>query len=910
MGSDPRPRELALALDALLESAPVGMALLDRELRLVWINEALAGFASRPGRDYRGLKLGGLWPCEAAALEPLALRALEGAPMAQHELPAEGAAPGERRWLLVRCGPVRTDAGVLAGLTVVDITVRKRAEETVAAERARLDTVLRQLPVAAVIVEAPSGRTLVVNPMVGVVMRTEPMFASGLDDYQRYVLLRLDGRPYQLEERPLVRALQKGERVTDEDLWYIAPDGVRLCLRASAAPVIDPQGRIIAAVLTFYDVTDRLRGEEELREREERLRLLVEDVKDYGIYMLDPQGHVASWNKGAERITGYRAEEVIGRSQTAFYPQEDVLLGKADRFLRVTVERGRFEEEGWRLRKDGSRFWANVTFTAMRDPNGRLRGFSSIVHDITERKLIEEALRESNRRIAITLESISDGFCALDRDWRFTFVNPEAERLLRRRRTELIGRRFLDVFPRLRDTAFHREFARAFADGVALDFEQPHGATWFDVRAYPSGIGLSIYFRDVTHLHGVKSAQQVLAATGKQLAESLDYEQTIEQVVRMAVPDLADWCVAVVGDGSRPEHFTLAHEDPTEQARGRELLLELQPRLRASAGISRVLRAGEPELCVDLPDGWPGAIARDEDERERLEHLELVSAMAVPLRARGRTLGALAFLGARRRCRYRPTDLSLAEEVGRRAALAVDNARLYREAQAAIRAREDVVSVATHDLRGPIGALKLRTELLLRKLGQGAPPEALAEGLADLDRQIERLKQLVVFFLEASRATSGQLDLDLEAVDLAQLVRESVARFQDRCDQTGSRVEVRAEESRVGRWDRRRLEQVVNNLLSNALKFGRGKPIEISVDGDADVARFEVRDHGGGIAAEEQEKIFERFQQGAGATTGVGLGLYIVRRIVEALGGAIGVESRLGAGATFRVQLPRAGPCP
>src|SRR5262249_13210571 len=154
-----------------------------------------------------------------------------------------------------------------------------------------------------------------------------------------------------------------------------------------------------------------------------RFRQLVEGVSDYAIFMLDPMGRVATWNAGAERITGYREEDVVGRHSSIFHPHEDVLLGKHDMPLRVAAARGRFHVEGWRLRKDGSLFLASIVLTAIRDPGGELRGFSKIVRDVTEHRLIEQALAESSRQTATILESISDAFCALDRDLRFTFVN-------------------------------------------------------------------------------------------------------------------------------------------------------------------------------------------------------------------------------------------------------------------------------------------------------------------------------------------------------------------------------------------------------------------------------------------------------------------------------------------------------
>ncbi|HEX3037293.1 MAG TPA: histidine kinase dimerization/phosphoacceptor domain -containing protein [Thermodesulfobacteriota bacterium] len=141
-----------------------------------------------------------------------------------------------------------------------------------------------------------------------------------------------------------------------------------------------------------------------LVEGEERFRLLVESVKDYAIFMLDPRGYIVSWNIGAERIKGYRAGEIIGRHFSIFYPKEDIERGKPEFELKVAAVEGRFEDEDWRIRKDGSLFWANVVITAIRDENGNLRGFSKVTRDLTERKRAEEALRRSKEKLEIRVE--------------------------------------------------------------------------------------------------------------------------------------------------------------------------------------------------------------------------------------------------------------------------------------------------------------------------------------------------------------------------------------------------------------------------------------------------------------------------------------------------------------------------
>ena len=766
------------------------------------------------------------------------------------------------------------------------------------------------MPSAVAVAEAPSGRIIAANPRMRAMWRRPVELPTSTAEYERLPVLRLDGTPLTPDEHPLGRAILRGETVVGDHL-IVAEDGARLTVRVCSAPVRDAGERIVAGVLTFHDVTERARIEEALRESEERFRRLVQDVEEYGIFMLDPAGRVATWNAGAARITGFCSEEVIGRHYSLFFPQEDTLLGKPEPPLRVAAERGRYEEEGWRIRKDGSRFWASVVLTGIREPDGRLRGFAKVLRDATERKLVQDALAEASRRTVGILESISDAFCAIDREGRFTYVNPEAERLLEARRADLLGRTLEDVLPVGFDTPLLKELARALVSREHHELEEyaPRLGRWLEVRSYPSDIGTSLYFRDVTERHAAERAQRFLAESGRRLAESLDYAATLDTVAAVAVPDYADCCVALaIEDGAH--RVAVAHPDPAQRALARERLERSAMPAQARMGLARVLRTGEADVIPEVTEATYRDLAADYAPEliECLRGLAPVSLMAVPLRARGRTLGVMGFISTSPARRYRASDVPLGEEVGRRAALALDNARLYREAQDAIRAREDMVSIASHDLRSPITALKLRVQKMSMQARRAAPPAtALADELRMLEAQIDRLTTLVDFFLDVSRIAAGTLQLDLVDVDAAEVLREVAARHAEDAARAGSTVRVEAPEHLVGRWDRMRLDQLVHNLLSNAIKYGEGKPIELTLEGSDGTARLRVRDQGIGMNPAELDHVFERFRRAGDprARGGFGLGLWIVRRVVDAFGGEVAVDSAPGRGTTFHVDLPR-----
>jgi len=238
--------------------------------------------------------------------------------------------------------------------------------------------------------------------------------------------------------------------------------------------------------------------------------------------------------------------------------------------------------------------------------------------------------------------------------------------------------------------------------------------------------------------------------------------------------------------------------------------------------------------------------------------------------------------------------------------------RLASEAQAAVRIRDEFLSVAAHELRTPLTSLKLQLQLLFRQLHQKEPLDLsrLERGVETCERQMTRLTKLVDNLLDVSRLSSGRMELQLESLELGELVRELARRFEMEAQTVNVRLEVDAPVPMTGRWDRLRLEQVITNLLSNALKYGHGAPVDVHVRGDEHQARLEVRDRGIGIAPEDAERVFDRFERAVSSRHygGLGLGLFITRQLVEAHGGHIFLESHPGEGTTFIVVLPRAGP--
>ncbi|MFY0526898.1 ATP-binding protein [Archangium gephyra] len=457
------------------------------------------------------------------------------------------------------------------------------------------------------------------------------------------------------------------------------------------------------------------------------------------------------------------------------------------------------------------------------------------------------------------------------------------------------------------DGEYREEFrVRGLRDGV-VRWIASRGRCFFDEEGRPARFIGTVM--DITERRRSEDNLRFLAEASALLATSLDYEDTLRRVATLAVPVLADWCGVDVVDGrGRVRRLITFHGDPDKVRLSEELLRRYPFDPDAPSGSPRVLRTGESELIPDLPDEVLVRHARDAEHLRLMRALGLRSYVVVALRSRERVLGALTLAVGESGRRYGQEELRLAEDLARRAAVSVDNALLYREAQKAIGLRDGFLQVAAHELRTPVTALKLNVQALVGcTRREEAWSERTVSRLKGLERGASRLGVLVDELLDVSRITSGRLVLHPEELDLAELVREVAGQLRPEAERAGCALSVRVPGPVVSRWDRLRLEQVLSNLLSNALKYGAGHPVEVALSTSGERVHLRVRDEGIGIEPEVQERIFERFERAVSDRNygGLGMGLWITREIVTAMGGTIHVESAPRRGATFTVDLPR-----
>jgi PAS domain S-box-containing protein len=740
-------------------------------------------------------------------------------------------------------------------------------------------------------------------------------------------------------------------------------------------------------------------------------------VKDYAIFLLDAQGRVASWNAGARLIKGYAPEEVIGRHISIFYTPDDLARQRPQTLLDAALKQGRVEEEGWRVRKDGGRFWADVVITALPEDSGG--GFVKVTRDLTARKQAEEKLRRSEESLSATLYSIGDAVLATDEHGRVTRINPVAQQLTGWSEREAVGRPLAEVFNIINEQTRARApnpIERVLAEGVVVGLanhsalisrdgtERPIADSGAPIRdAHGGTLGAVLVFRDVsTERH----AEEQLQRTQEELRRS-------EESLRATLYSIGDGVLAtdeqarvtrinpvaerLTGWGEREalghdvtEVFDIFSEETRAKAvnpiarvlaEGVVVGLANHTALRSRDGVERpIADSGAPIL--DREGRARGAVlvfrdvsaerAAEEALRQSEEKLRLMIASVhdcalYMLDPTGHVAswnpGAEHIKGYRAdeilgqpfsrfftpeaRAAGRPArELEIAategrfEEEGWR--VRKDGSRFWAnvvitpirdggsslvgfvkitrdlterrkteeeqlkllQAQEAIRLRDEFLSIASHELRTPLTALLLQLENVREHL----PPDddKLGRNMERAKRVGARLAQLVEELLDVSRIATGKLRLNLETFDLGDAAREIIERLRESAEAARCAIRLDAPGPVRGRWDRLRIEQVLMNLISNAIKYATGQPIHVSVAREGDTAVIQVRDQGPGIPESELARIFERFERAASARHygGMGLGLYVARQIAEAHGGTIAARNAPGGGACFTVRLP------
>jgi PAS domain S-box-containing protein len=542
---------------------------------------------------------------------------------------------------------------------------------------------------------------------------------------------------------------------------------------------------------------------------------------------------------------------------------------------------------------------------------------------------LAERLRAS---LSTTVHSVGDGLIATDAQGRITILNSVAQALTGWSEDEALGRHLDEVFRIINEQtresvvspvqkvletggivglANHTLLIARDGTEVAID---DSGAP---IRAGDGPIdGVVLVFRDVTERKREESRRLFLTEATSVLAQSLDYETTVARVAELAVPLLADWCAVdlVSENATLPRRLAVAHVDPTKVALAKELAERYPPPPDAAAGVMAVLRTGNAELYPSIPDDLLVASSMDAEHLRLARELRLRSAMIVPLTVRGRVLGALTFVFAESGRSYTEADLQFAQGLARRCANAIENSRLYtseqrarQEADVANRAKDEFLAVVSHELRTPLNAITGWSKMLLRP---GFDERRRQTAIETIERNADAMTQLIEDLLDMSRVISGKLRLEAQRVDSASVAEAAVESVRPVALTKGVEIVTRfAAQAPIIVADPTRLQQIVWNLVNNAVKFTpKGGRVTVASRQAGSSLEISVVDTGKGISPGFLPQIFEAFRQepGSGRSRGgLGLGLAITKQLVELHGGTVTASSEgEGRGATFTVLLP------
>lgn len=635
-----------------------------------------------------------------------------------------------------------------------------------------------------------------------------------------------------------------------------------------------------AGVRERLETERELRGaNEELRLSEERFRLMVSGVKEYAIYLLDVNGKVASWNAGAQRLKGWRAEEIVGQHCSAFYSPEERAEKKPSKALEIALKKGSFEGEGWRYRKDGTRFWAQVLITALHDYEGRVTGFSMVTRDLTEHRHMEQAIHAEEARLAAVIGSAMDALVTVDEQQRITLFNPAAERMFGCSAAEAMGRS-LDQFMPERYRGTHGKHIQAFGmtnttrrkmGGLDAIYGLRSNGEEFPIEASISQAQVgedrmySVILRDITER--------------KQAEEELRQQASLLGLGTVLVRDM----------DSRIVYWALGAEKlygyANEEVLGRishEILNTVFPRPLAQI-----------EEILAKEGKWEGELVHRTREGGKVV---VASQWVIYRNTEGTPIRILEFnadITARKRAEQAQLRSQKLEGLG------------------------TLAGGIAHDFNNILAAINGNARLAMADL---APDNPVQESLGEIAKAGARATDLVRRILEFSRPTEAKREI----LNLQPVVEEALRLVRATLPAT---IEFQTEFARdlpTVEADGTQIHQVIVNLATNAAHAigEQNGVIEFRLDvtevreGDTDPSfnlangeyvRLYVGDNGCGMKRETLERIFDPFFTTKGPGEGTGLGLSVVHGIMTNQGGAIRVYSDEGRGTAFHLYFPIVG---
>jgi PAS domain S-box-containing protein len=683
--------------------------------------------------------------------------------------------------------------------------------------------------------------------------------------------------------------IARGDRNSDEiytEIGMMRNEELRLLQRRSAdsqwqldeTKTVLLFGTVLGLLITgaagwsvHRDNSMRALAEEALRAGEEQHRMDLSGVRDYAIFTLDPQGRIMTWNAGAERINGYRAEEIIGQNFSRFFPPEDIARGRPEELLRITAANGRHEENGMRVRKDGSRFVASATITALHDAAGKLRGFSKISRDLSEAK-------DSEAKYRGLLEAAPDAMVVVNQRGDIVLVNVQAEKRFGYRRDELLGQKVKNIIPEGFAERLIADDARSAAEALAQQIGT--GIELSGRRKDGSEFPLELMLSPLESTEGILVTAAIRDISVRKAAER--HLAQMEGRYRGLLEAAPDAMVVVDQAGD----IVLLNVQAEKQFgyRRDELLgqkvTNIIPTGFAERLVSDGLRSAEDALAQQIGTGIELSGRRKDGSEFPLE------LMLSPLESAEGTLITAAI-----------RDISV------RKAAEADLVQNVQDLNRSNQELEQFANIASHDLQEPLRMVASYTQLLSRRY-KGKLDSDADEFIAYAVDGASRMQRLIQDLLAYSRV--GSKGGNLRDISSDNALQQALQNLRGVIQDSGALVTHDPLPTVMA--DEIQLIQLFQNLVGNAIKYQKPGVPKVQISAARNGAKkwtFSVKDNGLGIESQYFERIFGMFQRlhKREEFAGTGIGLAICKKIVERHGGRISVESQPGSGSTFRFAL-------